>query len=286
VETKAFAGSWIQPDRKKEGSLMKASSKNFTVAVVVCLISIFAPILGATLPLTSSGLLQNLALAQADATHLYPVEMYKAYPEAPEEPIADPLEPYNRAIFRFNDRLYFWVLEPAGRGYARAVPEDLRISIRSAFYNLVFPVRFVNNLLQLKPRRAGVEFARFFLNSTWGMGGLFDVASKCTQLNSYDEEFGQTLGHYGMRPIIFIVWPLIGPSSLRDSIGLVGDAFVDPLFYFGPPYYTTFALKGLQTINDISLRLGEYEDFLAMALDPYIAMRNGYIQYRENLIRR
>lgn len=244
-------------------------------------------------PALSDVVATRMSFVATDAAHaqnmkeLYPVETFMAWPEAGEAAIADPLEPFNQAMFKLNDKLYFWFLKPVGKVYAKIIPEPGRIGLRNAFYNFIFPVRLVNNVLQLKITQAGAETARFVLNSTFGFAGFYDfVGKQCTaDLGRYQEDFEQTLGHYGMKPVFYIVWPVIGPSSLRNSLGLVGDAFTDPTFYLPIPWYGVGAIKGLQQFNAISLRLGEYEDFLKASLDPYVSMRNAYIQYRENLVR-
>lgn len=265
---------------------MKVTVKILTMTAIVFLATLLLPA-WETANVTFNGVSVFKNAAQAQIYEPYPINIYKTYPETMEEAIPDPIEPYNRAVFKFNDRLYFWVLKPVGEGYAKVVPEVARIGLRNAFYNFLFPVRFVNNVLQLKPTRAGAEAARFLLNSTFGFAGFYNFVDKqCTaKLGPYEEDFGQTLGHYKMKPAFYIVWPLLGPSSFRDSIGLVGDAFTDPTFYLPIPWYAVGGIKVVQQVNDVSLRLGDYEDFLQAALDPYVAMRNGYTQYRENQVR-
>jgi ABC-type transporter lipoprotein component MlaA len=148
--------------------------------------------------------------------------------------IADPLEPVNRVIFHFNDKLYFWLLRPVAKGYAAVLPEGVRISVRNFFNNISIPVRLVNNLLQLKIKWAGTELLRFGVNSTMGMLGLYDVAKNEMGISVNDEDFGQTLGVWGLGPGFFINWPFIGPSSLRDTAGSAGDYFLEPLNYLNP----------------------------------------------------
>ena len=217
-------------------------------------------------------------------------EYLEAYPEREpfaEEPVAvrDPLEPLNRAFFKFNDRLYFWFLKPVATVYAAFIPCGVRTGINNAFKNVLMPVRVVNTILQGKPRETGIELSRFLINSTLGVGGFFDFAKTQFNLNPHNEDFGQTLGVYGMGQIIYINWPVFGPSSVRDSIGLVGDGFLNPIFYLSPSTTASVAIKTGKETNDVSLTIGEYEDFLEASLDPYIAMRDGYLQYRENQVR-
>ena len=215
-----------------------------------------------------------------------------AQPSEPEEPaatIADPLEPVNRAFFRFNDKLYFWVLKPVATGYKAVIPEDGRIGVRNFFSNVTTPVRLVNCLLQAKFKGAGNETVRFALNTTLGIAGFFDPAKKTFKIEKQDRDFGQTLGIWGMGPAFYIDWPILGPSNVRDTVGYVGDLFFDPRTYLA--YYFVIAeivntgTWALDKINEASLTLGEYESLKKAVLDPYIAVREAYVQYRQHKIR-
>jgi phospholipid-binding lipoprotein MlaA len=198
--------------------------------------------------------------------------------------IADPLEPYNRAMHEFNDRLYFWVLKPVAEGYSKVVPEPARISVSNFFSNLWTPVRLVNCLLQVNPMGALTELFRFMINSTLGVAGLFDPASsEEINLQAQDEDFGQTLGFYGVGQGFYFVLPVLGPSSPRDAIGRVGDYFTYPISYLNPWYVWT-AVRGYQAINDVSLRIGDYEALKDAAIDPYVAFRDAYVQYRQKKV--
>lgn len=197
--------------------------------------------------------------------------------------IADPLEPVNRAFFYFNDKLYFWLLKPAAKGYSAVVPEETRISVRNVFKNLAAPVRTANNLLQLKFKSAGNELFRFGINSTFGMLGLYDVAKDEMGIRIQDEDFGQTLGVWGVGPGIYITWPLLGPSTLRDTIGDAGDYFLDPVNYLNS-FIERNAVKSGDQINRTSLSLGDYEAIKKDALDPYDAVKDIYYQYRKSRI--
>jgi len=200
--------------------------------------------------------------------------------EDAEEALADPLEPLNRVIFQFNEKLYFWLLKPVATGYKAVVPEPARVGIRNFFHNLAFPVRFVNSVLQGKMKGAGDELARFVANSTFGLGGFLDVLPEEAHASRSEEDLGQTFGAYGMGPGIYLQWPVFGPSSLRDSVGSVGDAFLDPVNYIFPHTKYNVAARGFGTVNDTSLRIGDYESLIKASLDPYIALRNAYIQNR------
>ncbi|HEU5360362.1 MAG TPA: VacJ family lipoprotein [Candidatus Deferrimicrobiaceae bacterium] len=203
---------------------------------------------------------------------------------APAPSIADPLEPLNRALFVVNDKAYFWVLKPVARGYRAVVPEGIRLSVRNFFSNIGMPVRFVNNLLQGKIKNSGVELLRFAINTTAGIGGLFDPAKNEFHIEPRNEDLGQTFGKYGLGHGIYLVLPLLGPSSLRDGVGRAGDSFLDPVSYVGD----TEVLIGARVFkveNEISLKIGEYEDLKQSAIDPYVAFRDAYIQYRAKKVR-
>ncbi|MFC1533069.1 VacJ family lipoprotein [Thermodesulfobacteriota bacterium] len=202
-----------------------------------------------------------------------------------QKSISDPLEPINRLFFHFNDKLYFWFLKPAATGYKAVVPEPIRGIVQNFFYNLAFPARFVNCLLQAKFKSAGQEISRFMVNSTGGFAGFFDIATTHCNIKRYEEDFGQTLGNYGMGPAFFIYWPIFGPSNVRDTVGLVGDSFLDPLNYMVPRTKYNAAVKGYKVVNKTSFTIGEYEDLKKAALDPYISIRDAYFQHRQSEIK-
>ncbi len=203
------------------------------------------------------------------------------------ETIADPLEPVNRAFFTFNDKVYFWVFKPVASGYKAVAPEVVRVSVRNFFSNVTTPVRLVNCLLQADMKCAGTETARFLLNTTIGFAGFFDSAKTGFNLEKQDRDFGQTLGIWGVGPAFYIDWPILGPSSLRDTFGYMGDLLLDPRTYIPSRYfYLDVGAWVLDKVNETSLTIGEYEDLKKAALDPYIALREAYHQYRQSKIRR
>jgi phospholipid-binding lipoprotein MlaA len=194
--------------------------------------------------------------------------------------IADPIEPFNRAMYHFNDKLYFWVLKPVAQGYNIVVPEVARVSVKSFFSNLRFPARFVSCLLQADFSGAAAEFGRFTINTVWGIGGLLDPSSnKELDIQKQDTDLGQTLGVYGVGQGFYIVWPILGPSSPRDSVDVVGDYFLYPVSYINP-WYTSIGVRAYEEVNGTSLRIGDYESLKDAAIDPYIALRDAYVQYR------
>jgi phospholipid-binding lipoprotein MlaA len=199
--------------------------------------------------------------------------------------IADPLEPLNRFFFHFNDKLYYWVLKPVAKGYAFIFPEEIQILVRNFFDNLRSPTRAVNSLLQGQVKDSAVEVTRFVLNSTVGILGLGDFAKDVLDLNSTKEDTGQTLGFYGAGGGFYINWPLLGPSNFRDSIGMVGDAYLHPLMYLDADWEVKVGVQAFEKVNQTALTLGDYELFKETALDPYAAVKDAYQQYRNGLIK-
>ena len=220
---------------------------------------------------------------------LVPLEQVAVPPDEQEEfpeikPVADPLEPWNRLMFFLNDRLYFALVRPIAQGYAFVVPEWGRIRVRNIFENLGTPVRFISSLLQGKMNGAGNELLRFLLNTSIGVGGMFDVADNNFKIKGSDEDLGQTLGHYGIGEGFFIVWPLLGASNARDSFGLAGGYFLDPVSYI-TPLEASLAVRSYGYENDASLRVGEYEDLKEAAVDPYVSLKDAYTEYRRHKVK-
>lgn len=213
------------------------------------------------------------------------VPAQKTSPDEPAGVISDPLEPVNRVFFYFNDKFYFWLLRPAASGYGAVVPEGARVSVRNFFSNVATPIRLANCLLQANFDCAGTEALRFFLNTTVGVAGFFDPAKKDFEIQKKEKDFGQTLGVYGIGTGIYFVWPILGPSSVRDTVGFVGDQFLDPINYLVPSWLPNLAVKSYYQVNENSLTLGEYEDLIKSAVDPYTALKDAYFQYRKAKIK-
>lgn len=194
--------------------------------------------------------------------------------------IADPIEPWNKAMHHFNDRLYFWVLKPVATGYKTVTPNLAREGVRNFFTNLATPVRFLGCLLQGKSERAGVELGRFMVNTTFGVLGFGNPASLEPTLQvPPEEDVGQAFGSWGIGNGFYIVWPILGPSTLRDSAASFGEGFLSPLNYVDPTS-AAIGARAFDQVNATSFRLGDYEKIKSAALDPYVAIRNGYIQRR------
>jgi phospholipid-binding lipoprotein MlaA len=197
--------------------------------------------------------------------------------------IADPIKPWNTAMYHVNDKFYFWLLKPVSQGYSTVVPEDIRLSVSNFFENLTTPIRFVSSLLQLNIKKAGNELVRFVYNSTAGVGGLADVAKTDLDIKRHEEDLGQAIGHYGVGHGFYIVWPILGPSSLRDTVGMVGDWFLDPVSYVNP-FIDSLGIRAYDEVNETSFQIGDYEDLKKSAIDPYVSIRDAYIQNRKKKV--
>jgi phospholipid-binding lipoprotein MlaA len=198
--------------------------------------------------------------------------------------IPDPWIEMNRGLLTFNDRLYFWLLKPVARGYGYIIPQELRQGIVNAFYNIRFPVRFINCLLQGKFRKSGYEFGQFFINSTAGCLGLLNPAANYPHLQPSKEDLGQTFAVWGFGNGAYVMLPFLGPSSLRDGLGRLGDTFLDPIWWVPVDIWTSIGIRAGEAVNETSLRIGEYEALKEAALDPYVMIRNAYVQNRNKLI--
>jgi phospholipid-binding lipoprotein MlaA len=203
--------------------------------------------------------------------------------ESPPVPVHDPIEPVNRGIFYVNDMLYRWILKPVAKGYRYVVPEGARIAVRNFFSNLGTPIRAANTLLQGKFKATGTELVRFTINSTFGIAGLFDRA-KDLNLDRKDEDTGQTLGVYGLGHGMYVVLPILGPSSARDAVGFVGDTFLDPLTYISPTEVAIGA-NAVRSETNLSFKIEDIDELFGTAVDPYVAVRDAYIQSREKRVK-
>jgi phospholipid-binding lipoprotein MlaA len=194
----------------------------------------------------------------------------------------DPLEGWNRMWFGFNDKLYFWALKPVAQGYSYVIPERPRLWVHNFFTNLMFPVRFTSLMLQAKFDAAAVETSRFIGNTAFGLGGLADVTSDSKPFHpipSTDQDLGLTFGYWGMGNGFYLVWPFIGPSSGRDTLGYAGDYFLTPTSYLNP-WYWSMGTKAYDKVNEVSRRIGDYEALKDASVDPYVAVRDAYLRLR------
>ena len=197
----------------------------------------------------------------------------------PLEPVGDPLEPANRAIFAFNQQLDRWLLSPITDAYQFVTPEPVRRGVRRAFRNLNTPIFFVNNLLQLRLRDAGETLGAFALNSTLGMLGFFEP-SREAGWEPHPADFGQTLGLVGVRTGPYVVVPVLGPTTVRDGFGSAVDRFFQPLNYMlGIPTQLLWGGgAGLSLRDEVEEKLEALEK---SSVDFYSVMRSAYAQSRE-----
>lgn len=195
----------------------------------------------------------------------------------------DPLEGLNRGIYKFNDTADKAVIKPIAGAYKAVLPSPVRSGVNNFFNNLGTFVTMVNNILQFKFSNAMDDAGRFVMNSTFGIAGVIDVASM-DNVPKNNEDFGQTLGYWGVGSGAYIVLPFIGPSSVRDTTGLVVDTYAfDPLGYIDEPAWRN-GLYGLKFVDKRAQYLPASDLLDEAALDPYAFMRDAYFQRRDNMI--
>jgi len=195
----------------------------------------------------------------------------------------DPWEGFNRGIFWFNEKVDIYFLRPVAVGWDFVMPDMAQTAITNVFANARFPVIFVNDLLQAKPIEAGEDLGRFVLNTTVGIGGIWDPANEFGIIGN-DEDFGQTLGYWGVPPGPYLVLPFLGPSSPRDAVGFAADSAVQPYPYF-IAWYVSAALTTTNLLNTRARYIEEIDENRKTALDYYSFQRNAYVSYRESLVR-
>jgi len=208
----------------------------------------------------------------------------------PAELAWDPIEPVNRGVFWVNDKFDTYLIEPASKGYDYITPEFLQRRVSNFFSNLKGPANVLNSLLQLKPEVASQQFGRFFINTTVGVAGLFDVAGEWG-LKPHSEGLGETLAVYGIPAGPYLVLPLLGPSNVRDGVGLLGDAVADPSFYAGNLASTNSGewgieiglrtLQVLQTRTDLKDAINASKE---SSVDRYLFVQSAYYQFRHGRI--
>lgn len=198
--------------------------------------------------------------------------------------IKDSWKPFNRAMYKFNDGFIKYFARPINVGYTSIVPPVARTGVKNFFSNIKTPGRFLNCLFQGKIKGAGTELFRLVVNSTVGVGGLWDPSTKLFHIKKQERDFGQTLGKAKMGPGTYIVWPFFGPSNARDTAGGIIDAGLDPLswvsFFFLAPVESIGTYAG-KTVNDADDKIVDYETITKPAIDPYIALQDAYTKNRE-----
>jgi phospholipid-binding lipoprotein MlaA len=197
----------------------------------------------------------------------------------------DPWESFNEKMFTLNRNLDRYFLKPIAFVYNHIMPEPFQVMIANGFDNIKFVPRVINNLLQAKWGGAGREVGRFLINSTFGIGGLFDPAKDYWGIPKSSEDFGQTLGVWGSGPGPYLILPFMEPMTVRDGVGKLVDSFLDPLSYFIPFIWDRLGMKAGDIVNDRALNYDLFQGFEESVIDLYSAVRHGYLQRRERLIR-
>ena len=194
----------------------------------------------------------------------------------------DPLEPMNRQIFAFDMFVDQWLIKPVAQVYHNVVPDPGKDAVRNFLGNLHEPVIFANDLLQTEFKRAGWTAERFALNSTVGVGGVFDVATRWG-IEKQSGDFGQTLAHYGVPEMLYLVLPILGPSNPRDVVGMVADGYADPFSYLAADYgadVATYSRWGAEGIDQRDQNLSNLDELQKNAIDLYAEIRSLYRQHR------
>ncbi len=257
---------------------------------------------------------QPILLADASPQATPPATSSDSSPDEPFDPFAksdvegmeeyDPWEPLNTKFFEFNRQLDRWILKPVAKGYNFVVPNVVQVGVSNVFYNSRVTPRLLNNLFQGKFKGAGIEAGRFLINTTVGIGGFFDVAQRFN-LTTPEEDTGQTLGFYGVKPGPYLMVPLLGPYTVRDLIGYGGDIVLNPIYWLIIPtmhnidaiptvvdveeraatYAISIGARATEIVNDRSLNLEKFQGVEESTLDLYAAVRNAYLQKRAKAIR-
>ena len=188
----------------------------------------------------------------------------------------DPWEGFNRVVFKFNDTLDTYALKPIAQGYQFITPQFLEDGIHNMYRNVGDVRNLANNVLQVKPHAAGVDTARLLMNTIIGVGGFFDVVTKMV-LQRNDEDFGQTLGYWGLSSGPYLVLPLLGPSTVRDALGIYPDSYAEPYRYM----HDVSARNTVAGMKIIDARANLLSAEKLITGDKYIFIRNAYLQSRE-----
>lgn len=204
--------------------------------------------------------------------------------------VSDPLEGLNRATFKLNDGMYTYIFRPISKGYEFVLPRPLRRGIDNAFENVKYPVRVVNCILQGKVKNAGLETEKFAVNTVAGVGGLFRVSEKIPAIaNLSEQDTGLTFAKWGIGHGPYIVIPFLGPSSLRDGVGLIGDYALNPvdwgIFWHGHHPWTVIP-PSANTLRALPTQLKAYDAAAKDSVDPYLSVRSAYLQNRAEAARK
>ncbi len=291
--------------------------EGYVLAVVLLLASGCAVAKGSPTPLLSTHEqnTQPILLADASSQTTPPgTTGESSSPDEPFDPFAkpdvegveeyDPWESLNTKFFEFNRQLDRWILKPVAKGYNAVVPNVVQVGISNVFYNSRVTPRLLNNLFQGKLKGAGIEAGRFLINTTVGIGGFFDVAQRFN-LTTPEEDTGQTLGFYGVKPGPYLMIPLLGPYTVRDLIGYGADIALNPIYWLIVPtmhnidaiptvvdveeraatYAISIGAQAIEMVNERSLNLETFQGVEDSTFDLYTAVRNAYLQKRAKAIR-
>ena len=200
--------------------------------------------------------------------------------------LSDPFEGYNRWMFDVNETIYSNMMEPVARAYRDTVHENIRIGIKNMFSNAMAPVKILSSLLQLDFEKTGRVIARTLINTTFGFGGMVDVAGEEYEIGGVNEDLGQVLGSLGVPTGPYVVLPFFGPSTARDIVGRAGGTFMSPTFFFGPSTGVSMGITAEETVNDVSFIIDDKKQLEDSALDEYESVRDFYHQYRHGLVKK
>ena len=232
--------------------------------------------------------LASLAVGEADELVEYEDDFDPFWDDDEFDDVAvnDPLEGLNRAFFAMNDLTYQAILIPVSRIYGGVTPEPVQRGVRNFFDNLRYPIRLVNNLLQGKGSEAGRETQKFLLNTTVGVLGFGKPSDNHEHLRGIPrEDLGQTLAVWGVGDTPYLVLPFIGPSTVRDAVGRVPDAFLYPPVYFLSADELIIT-EAVDLTNRSPALMREFETMKEASIDPYAALRNAFLENRRREIAR
>jgi phospholipid-binding lipoprotein MlaA len=212
--------------------------------------------------------------------------------EEPEDPFAednpkleDPFENHNRAVFSFNNHVFNYFTRHVAHGYKSVIPDEMRVAIRNVFDNISMPINLVSSLLQGNIDKSGRVVGRFLINSTVGLGGIFDVADGEFDLKPVNENMTQALGYHGVPSGPYIVIPFMGSSSVRNLVGRTADIFLNPAFLLSAPVLVNASLAGAKKVNETSFLVKIKKELDERSIDEYESVRDFYEQYHNHLIR-
>jgi len=200
--------------------------------------------------------------------------------------LSDPFEGYNRWMFGVNESLYDSAVEPFVRGYRGMVDEDLRIGIRNMFNNALFPVKLLSSLIQLDFNKSGRVLARTLINTTWGFGGMADVAGEEFGIDDVNEDFDQALGSLGIPTGPYLVLPFFGPATTRNMVGRAADALMSPGALMSASFGQNVIINAEDNVNQISFIIDDKKQLDESAIDEYESVRDFYHQFRYGLLKK